>query len=143
MKRLTSLAILSVLAACQSAPHIPLIGDVFAPKSADEALETYYRTLPDEFYPRAPQGVALPDEGKAMTRILVASCLDEEKGDSATMRSIAGETADLFLMIGTMSMATATGRPMSTTRRNWTSCARVSATLRRGMISRPCAKSSR
>ena len=76
MKRLTSLAILSVLAACQSAPHIPLFGDVFAPKSADEALETYYRTLPDEFYPRAPQGVALPDEGKAMTRIFVASCLD-------------------------------------------------------------------
>ncbi|MEQ9505220.1 MAG: alkaline phosphatase D family protein [Hyphomonas sp.] len=100
MKRLTSLAILSVLAACQSAPHIPLIGDVFAPKSADEALEPYYRTLPDEFYPRAPQGMALPDEGQAMTRILVASCLDEEKGDSATMRSIAGETADLFLMIG-------------------------------------------
>jgi alkaline phosphatase D len=100
VKKLTSLAILSVLVACQSPPHIPLIGDVFAPKSADEALESYYRTLPDSFYPRAPAGVALPDTGKAMTRILVASCLDEEKGDSATMRSIAGESADLFLMIG-------------------------------------------
>jgi len=94
MKKLTSLAILSVLAACQSPSELPLIGGVFAPKSADEALEPYYRTLPDEFYPRAAAGVPLPDASKALTRILVASCLDEEKGDSAAMRSLAGETAD-------------------------------------------------
>ncbi len=100
MKKFTSLAILSMIAACQSPAHIPLIGDALAPKSAEEALESYYRTIPDSFYPRAPQGVALPDAGTALTRILVASCLDEEKGDSAAMRALAGETADIFLMIG-------------------------------------------
>lgn len=99
MKKITSLAILSLLAACQSPAELPLIGDAFAPKSADEALEPYYRTLPDDFYPRAPAGLPL-DSSKALTRILVASCLDEEKPESAALRSIAGETADLFLMIG-------------------------------------------
>lgn len=100
MKRLVSLALLSAVAACQSSPRLPVIGDVFAPKSAQEALEPYYRTLPDDFYPRAPQGLALPASDKALSRILVASCLDEEKEDSAALRSIAGEDADLFLMIG-------------------------------------------
>jgi alkaline phosphatase D len=99
MKKITSLAILSLLAACQSPAELPLIGDVFAPKSADEALEPYYRTLPDDFFPRAPAGLPL-DASKPLTRILVASCLDEEKPDSAAMRSLAGESADLFLMIG-------------------------------------------
>jgi alkaline phosphatase D len=100
MKKLVSLAFLSVLAACQSPAELPLISEVIAPKSADEALEPYYRTLPEEFYPRAPAGVPLPESSTALSRILVASCLDEEKGDSAAMRSIAGEEADLFLMIG-------------------------------------------
>jgi len=99
MKKITFLAILSLLAACQSPAELPLIGDAFAPKSADEALEPYYRTLPDDFYPRAPAGLPL-DASKPLTRILVASCLDEEKPDSAAMRSLAGESADLFLMIG-------------------------------------------
>ena len=100
MKKITSLAILSVLAACQSPAELPLAADVVAPKSADEALEPYYRSLPEDFYPRAPAGLALPDAGKPLTRILVASCLDEEKPDSASMRSVAAESADLFLMIG-------------------------------------------
>jgi len=100
MKRLISLAILSALAGCQSAAKLPLIGDAFAPKSAEEALETYYRTLPDDFFPHAPKGAAMPSPETALTQILVASCLDEEKGDSAAMRSIAKEQADLFLMIG-------------------------------------------
>ena len=99
MKKFTSLAILSLLAACQSPAELPLIGDVFAPKSADEALEPYYRTLPDDFFPRAPAGLPL-DASTPLTRILVASCLDEEKPDSTAMRSLAGESADLFLMIG-------------------------------------------
>ncbi|WP_291205321.1 alkaline phosphatase D family protein [Hyphomonas sp.] len=99
MQKLTSLAILSLLAACQSPAELPLIGDVFAPRSADEALEPYYRTLPDDFFPRAPAGRPL-DASKPLTRILVASCFDEEKSDSAAMRSLAGEDADLFLMIG-------------------------------------------
>ena len=100
MKRLISLAILSALAACKSPSSLPLIGDVFAPNSAEEALEPYYRSLPDEFYPRAPKGLPLPSKDMALTRILVASCLDEEKADSASMRSAGAETADLFLMIG-------------------------------------------
>lgn len=100
MKKFATLAIVSALAACQSPSHIPLIGDVFAPKSADEALESYYRTFPEDFYPRAPKGLALPGNETALTRVLVASCLDEEKDDSAVMRSVARETADLFLMIG-------------------------------------------
>lgn len=100
MKRIASLAVLSLLAACQSVSDLPLIGDAFAPKSAEDALEPYYRALPDSFYPHAPTGVVLPPESTVLTRILVASCLDEEKGDSAAMRSIAGETADLFLMMG-------------------------------------------
>lgn len=100
MKKITSLAILSVLAACQSPAELPLAADVVAPKSADEALEPYYRSLPEGFYPRAPAGLALPDAGKPLTRILVASCLDEEKPDSASMRTVAAESADLFLMIG-------------------------------------------
>ncbi len=100
MKKLASLAVLSVLAGCQSAGNLPLIGDVFAPKSAEEALEPYYRALPDDFYPQAPKGLALPASGTAISRILVASCLDEELGDSPVMRTIAREDADLFLMIG-------------------------------------------
>lgn len=100
MKKITSLAILSMLAACQSPAGLPLAGDVFTPKSADEALELYYRSLPDDFYPRAPAGLPL-DTSKALTRILVASCLDEEKAaDSVSLRSVAAESADLFLMIG-------------------------------------------
>ena len=100
MKKITSLAILSMLADCQSPAELLLAGDVFTPKSADEALEPYYRSLPDDFYPRAPAGLAL-DTSKALTRILVASCLDEEKAaDSASLRSVAAESADLFLMIG-------------------------------------------
>jgi alkaline phosphatase D len=100
MKKITSLAILSMLAACQSTAELPLAGDVFTPKSADAALEPYYRSLPDDFYPRAPAGLPL-DTSKALTRILVASCLDEEKAaDSVSLRSVAAESADLFLMIG-------------------------------------------
>ncbi len=100
MKKLVSLAFLSVLAACQVPAELPLISAPPAPKSADEALEPYYRTLPEEFYPRAPAAVPLPESSTALSRILVASCLDEEKPDSAAMRSVAGEEADLFLMIG-------------------------------------------
>ncbi len=100
MKKITSLAILSVLAACQSPAELPLAAVVVAPKSADEALEPYYRSLPEGFYPRAPAGLALPDAGTPLTRILVGSCLDEEKPGSASLRSVAAESADLFLMIG-------------------------------------------
>lgn len=100
MKRLISLAVLAGLAACQVPGPITIPGLTRAPQSADEALEAYYRTLPEDFYPRAPQGVPLPASDAVLTRILVGSCLDEEKGDSAALRSVAAEEADLFLMIG-------------------------------------------
>ena len=103
MKKIVSLALVSLAAACQSpagAPPAPASAQAAAPVSAVEALEAYYRTLPEDFFPRAPAGVPLPSAETALTRILVGSCLDEEKGDSATLRKVAGETADLFLMIG-------------------------------------------
>lgn len=112
MKRAAALAVMVSLAACQSptppapAPEAPsgtlavLPSDLLAPASAEAALELYYRTLPEEFFPRAPEGVPLPPGDTVLTRILVASCFDEEKEDSVTMRSVAAEEADLFLMIG-------------------------------------------
>ena len=101
MKRMiAAVAAAAVLSGCQTAADLPLVGSVFAPKSAEDALEAYYRTLPESFYPRAPLGPALPADDQVLTRILVASCFDEEKEDSATMRSVAAEAADLFLMIG-------------------------------------------
>lgn len=101
MKKLISIAAIVTLAACQAPGPISIPGLTRAPESAEQALEAYYRTLPDSFYPVAPTGQPLPAGDKALTRILVASCMDEEKPDAAkAMQSIAGETADLFLMIG-------------------------------------------
>lgn len=100
MKKTLSLALISLLAACQSPVSAPPVAVTPAPTSASEALEAYYQTLPEDFFPRAPKGAALPSADTAISRILVASCLDEEKGDSAAMRAVAGEAADLFLMIG-------------------------------------------
>ena len=39
MKNITAIAALALLAACQSPAEIPLIGEAFAPKSAEDALE--------------------------------------------------------------------------------------------------------
>lgn len=100
MKRAIALAAIAILAGCRTAAELPLIRDAIAPRSAEEALEAYYRTLPEDFYPRAPAGPALPGADAVLTRILVASCFDEEKEDSTAMRTLAGEQADLFLMIG-------------------------------------------
>ena len=100
MKRAILLAGALGLAACQVPGPISIPGVTKAPQSADQALEAYYRTLPDEFYPVAPPGVPLPESDQKISRILVASCFDEEKGDSPAMRQIAREKADLFLMIG-------------------------------------------
>lgn len=100
MKRLFAGAALGLLAGCQTAAVPVVETPPAAPASAEAALELYYSTLPESFFPRAPAGPALPDAGSVLTRILVASCFDEEKADSPTMRSVAKETADLFLMIG-------------------------------------------
>ena len=75
---------------------------IFTPKpdSAEAALEYYYDTLPDSFYPVAPAGLSLPADDAVISKVLLGSCFDEEKGSSAAMMSVAGEEADLFLMVG-------------------------------------------
>jgi alkaline phosphatase D len=75
---------------------------IFAPKpeTAQAALDLYYDTIPDSALPKAPAGKALPGDDAVLTRILIGSCLDEEKGPSAALMSVASEQADLFLMVG-------------------------------------------
>ena len=70
-----------------------------APATVEEALALYYDTIPDEALPHAPEGLPLPDGDAVLTRILVASCNDEEK-ESRSLASVAEQEADLFLMIG-------------------------------------------
>lgn len=70
------------------------------PDSAQSALELYYNTIPDSALPQAPAGVSLPTSDAVITRVLIGSCLDEEKGPSAALTSLSQEEADLFLMIG-------------------------------------------
>lgn len=98
MKRIALALSCLGLVACQSTGPLHGFG---APKSPEEALEAYYRTLPDSFYPKGVAGKALPGADQSLSRIVVASCLDEEKEDPAkVMQSIARSNADLFLMIG-------------------------------------------
>ncbi|MEO1659599.1 MAG: alkaline phosphatase D family protein [Pseudomonadota bacterium] len=75
---------------------------IFTPKpeTAQEALELYYDTIPDAALPRAPAGLPLPASDTVITKVLLGSCLDEEKGPSAALMSLPGENADLFLMVG-------------------------------------------
>ncbi len=75
---------------------------LFTPKpdSAEAALDLYYDTIPNSALPKAPAGKALPASDAVLTKILLGSCLDEERGPSAAMMSIADENADLFLMVG-------------------------------------------
>ena len=100
MKRAMVLASLIGLAACQAPGPISIPGFTRPPASADEALEAYYRTLPDDFFPRAPQGLPLPPADQPITRVLVASCLNEEADEAPALEEIAKEKADLFLMMG-------------------------------------------
>ena len=76
--------------------------NIFTPKpdTAEAALELYYDTIPDSALPAAGAGAAFPASDAVLSTILIGSCLDEEKGASAAMMSIAGEDADLFLMVG-------------------------------------------
>ncbi|MBO6689913.1 MAG: alkaline phosphatase family protein [Henriciella sp.] len=96
---LVSLAALLSLGAC--ATEVGGI-NIFAPKpdSAEQALELYYDTIPNSALPSAGAGAAMPSAEAVLTTILIGSCLDEEKGPSAAMTSIANEQADLFLMVG-------------------------------------------
>lgn len=75
---------------------------IFTPKpdTAQDALEYYYDTIPNSALPKAPAGMSLPASDSVITKILLASCLDEEKEQSAALMSVAAEEADLFLMVG-------------------------------------------
>ncbi len=100
MKRAIILMGLISLAACQVPRPVSIPGITRAPDSAEEALEAYYKTLPDSFYPRAPAGLPLPGADQPLTRILVGSCLNEETEAAPALEEISREKADLFLMIG-------------------------------------------
>ena len=95
MRKLGFLAVAAGLAACTTTP-------TEAPptsySSAIEALSVYYRSIPASALPQGPT-LLKPDPDKALTRIVFASCNDEELPDPALM-SIAQEDADLFLFIG-------------------------------------------
>ena len=75
---------------------------IFTPKpeTAQDALELYYDTVPDAALPKAPEGLPLPGSDTVITKVLLGSCLDEEKGPSKALMSLPGENADLFLMVG-------------------------------------------
>ncbi len=74
---------------------------IFAPKpdNAQAALNLYYDTIPDSVLPKAPAGMSLPADDVVLSRILLASCVDEEKAAPILSR-MAGEQADLMLMMG-------------------------------------------
>ena len=92
-------AVLFTLTGCATEPGGI---SIFAPKpdSAEAALEYYYDTIPNAALPKAPVGKSLPADDAVITRVLLGSCMDEEKGPSAAMMSLASEPADLFLMVG-------------------------------------------
>jgi len=100
IRTLFATACLSALAGCAtngaglSSPFVP------KPETAEEALSYYYNTIPNSALPKAPVGKPLPASNAVISEILIGSCLDEEKGPSASLQSIADEGADLFLMIG-------------------------------------------
>lgn len=71
-----------------------------APDTPQAALEAYYNTIPDSALPVAPAGRSLPNEDTLISKILIGSCLDEERGESAALRTIAATEADLFVMMG-------------------------------------------
>ncbi|MBI1339475.1 alkaline phosphatase family protein [bacterium] len=98
-----ALGVLGVVG-CQVGPDPapPFTADVQAgapPASAMEALRAYYRTIPDSALPVAPAGKPLPDQASRLTRILIASCLDEEL-EAPALAAMSRETADLVLMLG-------------------------------------------
>ena len=105
-------ATLLAMAACQTPAPEPatpasmggemtvLPSELLSPANPEAALELYYRTLPEDFFPRAPRGLPLPGDQETVTRILVASCFNEETEDTLALSTIAAEEADLFLMIG-------------------------------------------
>lgn len=106
MIRTLAAASLFALAACgtlnKDIPKGPVAKFLFPdndPVTPDSALEKYYDTISDDLLPVAPAGRALPASNAVITRILVASCNDEEN-PSPALAQMAREEADLMLMIG-------------------------------------------
>ncbi|MEM7662493.1 MAG: alkaline phosphatase D family protein [Pseudomonadota bacterium] len=99
-----SIALLLGATACgtirDDVPKGPLARALFPdPETADDALETYYRTISDDTLPVAPAGPPLPASSEPLNRILIGSCNDEEKASTVLSR-IAEEDSDLFIMLG-------------------------------------------
>ena len=90
-----------------------------APTDAISALNLYYDTIPASALPHAPEGVSLPSADMALTRILIASCNDEEV-ESPTLERLAAEEADLFLMVGDNVYGDIDGRTFSNNQANLT-----------------------
>ncbi|WP_300377550.1 alkaline phosphatase D family protein [Henriciella sp.] len=90
-----------VLASCVTEDGNRALPRIFepAPETAVEALNRYYADIPASELPRASEGVPLPESDAVLSRILVASCNDEEQ-ESPTLARLGEEEADLFLMIG-------------------------------------------
>jgi len=81
------------------------------PETASDALAPYYARISDAELPMAGPGVPLPPESTPLTRILVASCIDEEKPEtSKALESMARQSADLVMMIGDNSYGDRDGR---------------------------------
>ncbi len=98
MRILATLPVCAIaLASCASqtatAPEAPA-----PPASAMAALSEYYRAIPQSALPTGPVLEPL-NASTPLTRIIVASCNDEEN-DNPAFASIADEDADLFLFIG-------------------------------------------
>lgn len=91
MRLALAAASLLAIAACETA--------TIAPSTPEAALGAYYATIPDSALPRAPDAAPMPESDATITRILVGSCNDEER-ESPVLQTIAGEEADLFLMVG-------------------------------------------
>lgn len=90
-----------MLSACVTENGGSVLPNLFepSPKSAVEALNRYYEDVPASSLPRAPEGLPLPPGDSVISRILVASCNDEEL-PSPTLAQLTAEEADLLLMIG-------------------------------------------
>lgn len=95
MFRITSLLLTtSLLVSCATSPSPPTPDYA----NAVDALNVYYRAIPESELPTGPTLIKL-DEDKALTRVVFASCNDEELPNPALV-SISKEEADLFLFIG-------------------------------------------
>ena len=93
IRTITGISALALLASCASTPTTPPVYT-----SAEDALSVYYNSIPVSELPQGPEILPI-SYGEALTRVIVASCNDEEQPDPA-LASIAEEGADLFLFIG-------------------------------------------